>query len=723
MSEGISATMPAAIIASRIRSARSDFELSSSPNMMNGSEPAWRTWPGATRKLTMAQSPPIAWPRPSSRAICSGASIPLSSGITTVCSPTIGRAASIASATCAVFTASSTTSTSPTLFGSSVAFTFDRTKSPPMLSTRSPFVCSASSDLPRTMKVTSAPFCASFPPKYPPTPPAPMTANRIRTSYYEVECGRLVRTWWDEMKWGADVSSAHGGHRAPLPRRQRPADETSAPHHTKWSADVSSAHGGHRAPLPQRQRLADETSAPHHTKWSADASSAHGGRRAPLPPRQRLADEASALHHTKWGADVSSAHGRHGAPLPLRRDFRAPLPASGVASSRAMKIAIVAFLLAAAPVHGIPGEDAKFEAIANKYVEDLLKLSPETATELGDHRYDSRLDDYSRAGVDAQIRFNQDTLAALSKIKREKLSATNRVDLRILENTLQYQIYSAQVLRGWEWNPQTYNIGRAVDSLLSREFAPPSARLKSIIGRLNQVPDVVAAAKANLKNPPKSHVETAITQNKGTISLIRNDLEPLKKAAPELQAEAEAAQKTAIDALTAYGTWLQNDLLPRANGDFRLGEEKYRRKLGLALDTDLTKEEILRRAEEELKKTQDAMYATALKLGAKPDDDHRKVIRSVLDKLADQHPTNETIIALAEKDLAETTAFVRKHDLVTVPDEPIQVTPMPEYNRGVAVASCNSPGALEKNGKTFFYISPTPAEWSPQRVETFFREY
>src|SRR5581483_7998043 len=182
--------------------------------------------------------------------------------------------------------------------------------------------------------------------------------------------------------------------------------------------------------------------------------------------------------------------------------------------------------------------------------------------------------------------------AALSKIKREKLSATNRVDLRILENTLQYQIYSAQVLRGWEWNPQTYNIGR-----------------------LNQVPDVVAAAKANLKNPPKIHVETAITQNKGTISLIRNDLEPLKKAAPELQAEAEAAQKTAIDALTAYGTWLQNDLLPRANGDFRLGEEKYRRKLGLALDTDLTKEEILRRAEEELKKTQDAMYATALKLG------------------------------------------------------------------------------------------------------------
>jgi uncharacterized protein (DUF885 family) len=73
--------------------------------------------------------------------------------------------------------------------------------------------------------------------------------------------------------------------------------------------------------------------------------------------------------------------------------------------------------------------------------------------------------------------------------------------------------------------------------------------------------------------------------------------------------------------------------------------------------------------------------------------------------------------------LADTTSFVRKHNFVTVPAEPIQVTPMPEFNRGVAVASCNPPGALEKNGKTFFYISPTPADWPAQRVESFFREY
>jgi uncharacterized protein (DUF885 family) len=244
-----------------------------------------------------------------------------------------------------------------------------------------------------------------------------------------------------------------------------------------------------------------------------------------------------------------------------------------------------------------------------------------------------------------------------------------------------------------------------------------------VIGRLNMVPDVVAAAKANLKNPPKIHVETAINQNKGTIALINKEAAEFAKQAPGLDAEFKAAQKRAVDALTGYGTWLHDDVLPHANGDFRIGEEKFRKKLRFSLDSDLTKEEILAHAEADLKATQDSMYETALKLGAKPDDDRRKVIKATLDKLADHHPTNENIIALAEKDLAETTAFVRKHNLVTVPKEPIQVTPTPEFNRGISVASCNPPGALEKNGKTFFYISPTPADWPAQRVESFFREY
>jgi uncharacterized protein (DUF885 family) len=126
------------------------------------------------------------------------------------------------------------------------------------------------------------------------------------------------------------------------------------------------------------------------------------------------------------------------------------------------------------------------------------------------------------------------------------------------------------------------------------------------------------------------------------------------------------------------------------------------------------------------------MYETALPLhkqffpkvtDAKKLEDKRGVIKAVLNKLADTHPTNATIVDLAKQYLQSTTDFVRSNNLMTVPDEPVKIIVMPEFQRGVAVAYCDAPGPLEKNGETFYSISPTPADWTKERVESFFREY
>ena len=103
--------------------------------------------------------------------------------------------------------------------------------------------------------------------------------------------------------------------------------------------------------------------------------------------------------------------------------------------------------------------------------------------------------------------------------------------------------------------------------------------------------------------------------------------------------------------------------------------------------------------------------------------DRKTVIKGVLNKLAESRPNNETIVPNAEKDLAETTEFVRANNLVTIPTEPVKIIEMPEYARGSAVAYCDSTGPFEKKNSTFFAISPTPKDWSPQRVESFYKEY
>ena len=389
--------------------------------------------------------------------------------------------------------------------------------------------------------------------------------------------------------------------------------------------------------------------------------------------------------------------------------------------------------------------DEQFEALANKYIAEILRMNPEWATNLGEHQYDDQLSDYSLAGVKKSRAFNEKYLALVKQMPLDKLSKVNSVDARIMRDNLEYNIFQIDVLREYEWNPLNYNAGDSINNLIARDFAPLKDRLKNVKARLEKFPLVVAAAKANLTNPPRVYTETAIAQNKGVIGLVKDDLEMFVEQVPEMKTELAPAREKAVAALTDYGVWLEKELLPRSTGDFRLGDAKYRQKLRYALESDIPREELLKRAEADLKATQNRMYEVAEKLSKKlgvifilssissslkggkienrEEIDKKDTIRAVLNKLAESRPTNDTIVAKANEDLQKTTEFVRANKLVTVPDEPVKAIVMPEFKRGTSVAYCDSAGPFEKKNETFFAISPTPKDWSAARSESFFREY
>jgi uncharacterized protein (DUF885 family) len=393
-------------------------------------------------------------------------------------------------------------------------------------------------------------------------------------------------------------------------------------------------------------------------------------------------------------------------------------------------------LAAAAMAAGMSGamaqtpEDKRFEALANDFIERYLASHPESATELGDHRYDKKSGDYSLRGDAADRALFHKTLGALEAIPADRLSPDNRVDRSILENNLRGSLFDLEVMNETAHNPLNYNPARGIYALVARDFAPLKDRLKSVKARLDAVPGILASAKHNLKNPPRVFTETAIVQNKGAISLVQEGLDEFVGQEPEMKAALAPARKKAAAALIAYGKWLETDLLPRSNGDFRIGAEKFRAKLRLALDSDLTPASILQSAETDLAATNAAMYETALPLYQRyyPDRptagvEPKIIIRAVLDKLAESRPDNATIVPQAKQVLAAATAWVRDHNLVTIPADPVQVIVMPEFQRGFAVTFCNPAGALEKNGATFFAIAPTPADWTAERTASFFKEY
>jgi uncharacterized protein (DUF885 family) len=379
-------------------------------------------------------------------------------------------------------------------------------------------------------------------------------------------------------------------------------------------------------------------------------------------------------------------------------------------------------------------KDTEFEKIAKDYIENYLASHPEFATELGDHRFDGILSDYSSETRARMLAKAMETHNALQKFDDYKqLTGANQVDVRILRDNVDYEIFRLQDLREPEWNPLVYNqsLANSLYLLVARDFDSAEKRIPNLRSRLEAIPNIINEAKANLQRPPRVYTETAIEQIQGGINLVRNGLDPLLNQAPQSKKDFAPIQEKTARALEDYKKWLQDDLLRRSDGDFRLGADRFRRKLRFALGSDLSMDEIKRRAEADLAQTQEAIYSTAVPLykkffpsaSEKTLADKKQVTAAVLKKLAEQHPDDNTIVGYAQKVVAEATDFVKAHNLVAVPTTPLDVIVMPEFKRGQAIAYCDSSGPLEKNGKTFYAVAPTPKEWSPQRKESFFREY
>jgi uncharacterized protein (DUF885 family) len=378
--------------------------------------------------------------------------------------------------------------------------------------------------------------------------------------------------------------------------------------------------------------------------------------------------------------------------------------------------------------------DERFEKIAKDYVESILAAQPEFATELGDHRFDDQLSDYSLAARErrlARAKQFRDSVKEFNDIS--KLTGANQVDARILAENIDNEIFELEELKESDWNPLVYNqsLANSLYLLVARDFDTAEKRIPNLRKRMEAIPRVIAQAKENLQHPPRVHTETAIEQTQGAINLVREGLSPLLERAPRMKKDLAPLQEKTAKALDEYKQWLQKDLLPRSDGDFRIGADKFRKKLRFALASDLSMEEIMKRAQADLQQTQTAIYETALPLykkyspNANASDlaDKKRVTTAVLDKLAEQHPDDNTIVGYCQKVVGEATDYVKKHDLVTVPEKPLDVIVMPEFKRGTGIAYCDSPGPLEKNGKTFFAVEPTPKDWTKQRKESFYREY
>jgi uncharacterized protein (DUF885 family) len=383
-------------------------------------------------------------------------------------------------------------------------------------------------------------------------------------------------------------------------------------------------------------------------------------------------------------------------------------------------------------------EDARFQAFGDRVVDEVLKLNPVYATQLGEHRYDARLPDVSAAGRATQRAFAERSLKELARFNKSKLNREHQVDAIVLKDQLDYIVFSADRLQDWAWDPLTYSgpAGAAFDGLMSREFAPLPERLRSATGRLEALPTYLRQSREALMpaRVPLIHAQTAAKQNPGLNSLI-DDIVKQKDALPAAdEARLERAAVAAKAAVAEHQTWIEKTLVPNAKGSERIGAALYDEKLRLALESSLSRQDIRARAERELQSLRSKMYEVAAGMikgdaGAPPapasptTEQQQAVIEAGLAKIYADLPPRDRMVPFAKETLDQAIAFAKEKDLIGFPTQTFNVIEMPEYARGVAVAYADMPGALEKDQRGYFDVMPIPPDWTAEQSSSFLREY
>ena len=388
----------------------------------------------------------------------------------------------------------------------------------------------------------------------------------------------------------------------------------------------------------------------------------------------------------------------------------------------------------------------EFGKVTEDFVYTTLSYSPVSASGQGLHKYnghdfDRDLDDLGRRSINKQRDYYIALHKRLEGFDRDSLSPEDRADYDIIDTQIGLALFDFDIVQSLQHSPQLYVelLGSALFNPFVLEYAPKPERYEHIIARLEKIPAFIEVAKRQLGGTPPIWAQVAKEENDGNIDLIDKTL---RAGAPADQKKAyDAAAAPAIESLHGFNTFLEKELpkrtAPGVTPDWRLGADRYRTKFKLNLATDRMPDEVLKDAETRLKEVRARMLEIALPLHAakyaghgdhgdlKGDDRLNKVVREVLDGIAEKHSTPASYLDDARKDLEEARSFARAKNLLTLPvHDNLQVIPTPEFQRGIyAVGGFNPAPVLEPQLGAFFWLTPIPPNWPKARVESKLREY
>jgi len=375
--------------------------------------------------------------------------------------------------------------------------------------------------------------------------------------------------------------------------------------------------------------------------------------------------------------------------------------------------------------------DKEFENYSASFIEKMWKQYPDWATAAGYHKYDSVLVVPDEKSVQSSVAFAKLHLDSLSSFDPAGLSASNRTDFYMIRNLLNESLWSSDTLQSYKWDPTSYNVSGTFAFILNEKYAPLNERLRSIRGRLANVPSYYTAAKNTIVNPVPELLALAVDQNRGGLSVFEKDLlDSVNVSTLDAAEKKQIIERSqlAVTAIKDYVQWLKvlKSEKPRS---FRLGKDLYARKFAYNIQSAYTADQIYDSAVARKEEVQSKMAVVSRQLwpkyfGNKPmPKDSLELIGKMIDTLSANHVQQKDFQTAISDIIPGLIKFINEKKLIGLdPTKPLIVRKEPAYMAGVAGASISAPGPYDKGGNTYYNVGSIE-NWPKEKAESYLREY